>query len=193
VSENGKMLLVMTLFALVAGLLLAWTNQATRVPIQKARMAETVDALKRVMPPCDNDIQADARVVHADGHDWNFYVGRRAGVFAGAAFQSEADGYGGKIRVLTGLLPDGTVNSVEVLQADNETPGLGSKIKGEPFRRQFAGKRATDTRWAAVTRDGGAIQAITGATISSRAVARAVKAGLDVYAQHTDEIRGGGK
>ena len=192
-KETLRLVIVMTIFCLVAGFLLAWTNNVTRAPIEKARKAELADALAKVLPECDNDVVADAVKIADNGTNWLFYVARQKGVFAGAAFQSRSEhGYGGPIEILVGLRSDGTINSMEVLRADNETPGLGSKTKEPKFRDQFRDKKAADTRWAAVTKDGGEIQAITGATISSRAVTEAVKAGLDAFARHADEIKGDG-
>jgi len=188
-KETLRLIVVLTLFCIVASGLLAWTYAATKSPIEQALRAELIDALKRVLPECDNDVVADAKVINENGQDRTFYVGRRDGAFAGTAFRSVADGYGGPIEVLVGVLPDGALKSIEILQAEKETPGLGAKIKDRDFRDRFAKRPASDTSWAAVKKDGGDIQAITGATISSRGVTRAVKAGLDVYARHAEEIR----
>ena len=189
-KETIRLVVVLTVFCAVAALLLAWTDSATKARIEQERKAETIEALGRVLPPCDNDLLADARIVKDGGTEWTFYAGRKTGTFVGAAFQSEAAGYGGPIKLLVGLLPDGALNGVQILAADKETPGLGSKVSKPEFLRQFAGQSAADAGWAAVKRDGGQIQAITGATISSRAVARAVRMGLEVYTKHGPEIRG---
>jgi electron transport complex protein RnfG len=165
------------------------TDAATRDPIEKARKEETIVALKRVLPECDNDVVADSRTIEDGGKTWTFYVARKAGSYAGAAFRSAAGGYGGAIDVMVGVADDGTITGLEILLADKETPGLGSRIKEPVFRGRFKGRGAADTGWCAVKKDGGQIDAITGATISSRAVARAVKNGLDTYAAHMDEIK----
>jgi electron transport complex protein RnfG len=190
-NEALRMTGVLTAFCVVSGALLAWTDAATKGPIEAARRAELADALKKVLPECDNDVMADAKVVQDGGREWTFYVARRSGEFVGAAFKGSADGYGGPIEVLAGVLPDGTIKDVKVLLADKETPGLGSKVSDPAFLKQFTarGQGGGDTRWVAVTKDGGEIQAITGATISSRALTRAIKADLDVYARHRDRIR----
>ena len=81
------------------------------------------------------------------------------------------DGYGGDIVLMVGFKPDKrTVISYKVLQA-NETPGLGMKLKTPEFANQFALK---DGRALKVKKDGGEIEAITSATITSRAVCRAI-------------------
>lgn len=81
------------------------------------------------------------------------------------------DGYGGDIVLMVGFKPDKqTVISYKVLQA-NETPGLGMKLKTPEFANQFAGKNGATLK---VKKDGGEIEAITSATITSRAVCRAI-------------------
>jgi len=189
-KEQVRMVVTLTAFCLVAGGLLAWTNSVTKAPIENACRAELVAALKEVLPPFDNDVVADAVTVEDNGRRWTNFVARRQGEFVGAAFECRADGYGGPIRALVGVRSDNTVYAVVILQADKETPGLGSKIKDKRFLSQFSGKSVLDRRWSAVKKDGGEIDAITGATISSRAVAQAVKTGLEVYARHFEEIRG---
>jgi electron transport complex protein RnfG len=188
--KNGlRMLVVLTLFGLGSGLLLALTNAVTKGPIEKARNQETIEALRKVLPECDNDVVADAVTVEEGGKAWTFYVARKAGAYAGAAFRSSAAGYGGALELMIGVNRDGAIAGVEILLADKETPGLGSRIKEPGFRDLFKGRGAADTRWCAVTKDGGEIAAITGATISSRAAAKAVKDGMDAYARHVEEIK----
>lgn len=189
-KDTVKMLGTLTAFLFVAGLLLAATYQVTKDPIEAARQKETLDALRKVLPPCDNDVVADARAIIDGNTTWTFYVARQAGAFAGSAFRSVAPGYGGDIEVLVGLTPEGAVTRTEILVADKETPGLGSKVREPGFRDGFNGRAATDSARVAVAKDGGDVQAITGATISSRAVCKAVRLGLEVYARHAGEIRG---
>ena len=74
-----------------------------------------------------------------------------------------------------------------VVLEQKETPGLGAKIDSSGFRSQFAGLPIGDTRWA-VKKDQGDIDAITAATISSRAVTEAVKEGLDIYMTNRNKI-----
>ena len=81
------------------------------------------------------------------------------------------DGYGGDITLMVGFRKDKrTVISYKVLAA-SETPGLGMKLKTPEFAGQFAGKDGTSLK---VKRDGGEIEAITSATITSRAVCKAI-------------------
>ena len=80
-------------------------------------------------------------------------------------------GYGGDIRLMVGFREDRkTIISYKVLQA-NETPGLGSKLSSPEFSGQFGGKDATNLR---LRKKGGDIEAITSATITSKAVLEAI-------------------
>lgn len=189
-KEGLKLVVVLTLICLVAGLLLAWVNDLTAGPIAAAAREEKMAAVRNVLPACDNDPDADKQVVAVDEREWTFYIGRKQEQYVGSAFEVESkNGYGGTIRLMVGVTADGIVNGMAVL-AHKETPGLGAKIGGDAFRKQFRGLSVRKTRWA-VTKDGGDIQAITAATISSRAVAGAMKDGLAVYEAHVKEIGAG--
>ena len=188
-----KMVVALTVISVVAGYLLATTNKITKAPIAAARLAEKLDAMKKVLPPYDNDPVTNTCIVQEAGKQWTFYVARKQGVFAGAAFEAVSDqGYNGTIRILAGILPDNNVKGLEIVE-QAETPGLGAKISDSAFKDQFQGKSIFRTRWA-VKKDGGDIDAITGATISPRAVVSALKTGLEVYTNHFDKISAtGGK
>lgn len=182
-----KMVVVLTVISVVAGYLLATTNKITKAPIATAGLAEKMDAMKKVLPPYDNDPAANTCVVQEAGKQWTFYVARRQGAFAGAAFEAASDqGYSGTIRILAGILPDNNIKGLEIIE-HAETPGLGAKISENAFKDQFQGKAVLSTRWT-VKKDGGDIDAITGATISPRAVVAALKTGLEVYTNHFDKI-----
>lgn len=92
----------------------------------------------------------------------------------GYAFMTDGRGYGGKIGILVGLEVDRTVRGIRII-SHQETPGLGAKITQLDFLDQYAGLSTSEL---AIRRDGGAVDAITGATISSRAVADGVAQGI---------------
>jgi electron transport complex protein RnfG len=185
-KESLRLVGVMAAFSLVAGILLAVTQAVTRAPIEEASRSGMVAVLRRALPDADNDPVAETRTVGTNGC---FHIGRTRGRVTGLAFRSvSTKGYGGPIEVMVALTPDGTIRSVEILSAAKETPGLGTKISEPEWIGQFKGRPAHDTAWARVTRDGGAIESVTGATISSRAVAEAVRKGLDLFAAHQNEL-----
>jgi Na+-translocating ferredoxin:NAD+ oxidoreductase subunit G len=178
-----NLILVLTVICLVAGLLLGVVNVLTAEPIAAAQREEKLAAIRTVLPPFNNTPDTDTVTVEEAGRAWTFFVGRLDGVFSGAAFTATSpNGYGGPITVMVGVDAARCVNAVVVL-SQKETPGLGARIADEDFRAQFAGRSIADTAWA-VRQDQGDIDAVTAATISSRAVVAAVKAGLDVYSAH---------
>jgi Na+-translocating ferredoxin:NAD+ oxidoreductase subunit G len=182
-----KMAAALTAISVVAGYLLATTNKITKAPIAAARLAEKMDAMQKVLPPYDNDPMADTCIVQEAGRQWTFYVARMQGAFAGAAFEAASDqGYSGTIRILAGILPDNSIKGLEIVE-QSETPGLGAKISARAFKDQFHGKAIFGTRWM-VKKDGGDIDAITGATISPRAVVAALQTGLAAYTNNLDRI-----
>ena len=87
-------------------------------------------------------------------------------------------GYGGPVEIVVGITPDGTVGGVRIV-SQSETPGLGTEVTREAFTGQFEGR--SDLESLKVKQDGGSIDAVTGATISSRAVTRGVSDVLDVF------------
>jgi electron transport complex protein RnfG len=93
------------------------------------------------------------------------------GNFQGAAVKTSEGGFGGKIDMMVGFAADGTIKGTSVL-SHAETPGLGANMTGK-FKDQFVDKNPADFRLI-VTKDGGDVDAITAATITSRAFSKAV-------------------
>ena len=104
----------------------------------------------------------------------------------GYVFQTAANGYGGEIIVLTGIRADGTVSGVGIL-SDSETPGLGKKVEQDAFREQYQGK-AGILSVAKQNPSSDQIQAVSGATVSSKAVTSAVNAAREAFEQ-LEEIK----
>lgn len=99
----------------------------------------------------------------------------------GYAFIAEGDGYTDIIKTMVGMYPDGTISRIHVIR-QSETPGLGTRITEPDFTNQFKGTRIEDVR---LRRDGGVIDAITGATISSRAITDSVRERAEVVLNET--------
>jgi len=106
----------------------------------------------------------------------------------GYAFMTDGKGYGGKIGILVGLETNRALRGIRVI-SHQETPGLGAKITDTDFLDQFVGLVPAQL---ALARDGGAVDAITGATISSRAVAEGISAGLVDMSAILDAAQEGG-
>lgn len=101
------------------------------------------------------------------------------------------DGYNAPIRLLVGIAPDGTLTGVRVL-SHRETPGLGDRIEADKsdWIRQFDGKRLGDPPaedWA-VNKDDGVFDSLTGATVTPRAVIRAVRRTLEYYEANRSDL-----
>jgi Na+-translocating ferredoxin:NAD+ oxidoreductase subunit G len=187
-KEFVRLVVTPTVICLLAGVLLAAVNKVTEEPIARAKQAEKSEAMKQVLPDCDNEPMGDTVVVTEDGAQWTFYVARSGGTFVGAAcISTTSEGYGGDISIMVGINADDEVQAIAILD-QKETPGLGANIKSDGFRACFNCRSAEETNWS-VKKDGGDIDEITAATISSRAVVGAVKSGLDVYLKHKDRIQ----
>jgi len=185
-----KLVLVLFLICLIAGVLLATVNMVTEAPIREAARMEKLAAIEKVLPAHDNQPDSDTVEIQQDGQTWTFCIGRKAGEFAGAAFEAiSTRGYGGDIVVMVGINTEDNVQAIEILQ-QKETPGLGAKIKDKEFKGGFLDRSLKNIKWA-VLKDGGDIDQITAATISSRAVVNAVKQGIDIYLANEKEIKEG--
>jgi electron transport complex protein RnfG len=101
------------------------------------------------------------------------------------------DGYNGEIGMLVAVTPQGTVAGVRVV-SHRETPGLGDAIDRAKSNwiEQFVGTSLSDPRKWAVKKDGGTFDSLTGATVTPRAVVRAVHRVLDFYERHAEALLG---
>jgi len=188
-----RLAIVLTLITALAGLILSVVESVTRAPIAEQRRLETVRALKAVLPDLDNAPDADTVVLPAGTDkkgrpvERTFYRGRKGGRLTGIAFKVIApEGYSGNIEIMVGVTPERRVSGIAIL-SHAETPGLGAKIIEPQFRDQFKGKGLDNADWR-VKKDGGQFDQITGATISPRAVVKAVKQGLEFLRDHESQV-----
>lgn len=118
------------------------------------------------------------------------YLGKdQSGAALGYAISASAQGYGGQVRVMTGIA-DGRIIGVDVFYNDDETPGLGKNTSNESFRDQYKGLSVNED--IVVGKDDQAgnaqtVDAVTSATISSRAVTKAVNEALRIYNENVKE------
>ncbi len=183
--EQWYMVLALLLVAVIAAMLLGLTDMFTRGPIQAAQKKALHQALEQVLPPHANDPQAEQLRMQGEDGAVLIYPGRDGnGRLTGLAWEVVApDGYSGSIRILLGLEPDGRIHAIRVTN-HRETPGLGDGIVHDhAWLASFVGRALSGTRWA-VKKDGGDFDQFTGATITPRAVVRAVKRGLEFYRGH---------
>ena len=171
-----RMSLVLMLIASVSGGALAYAHRVTGPAIERALRQAKEQALARVLPGADRfEDRTDAYRDHLGDPRFaavrEVWEGFSGGQSRGSVVVAAPTGYGGPITVLVGVTPEGTISGVEVISAPGETPGLGSRVKDAPFLEQFRGQAGRVKA-----------HAISGATISSRAVIGGVQAALDLVA-----------
>lgn len=191
--------LILTAFTVVGTALLSGTFEATKSPIADSERQATLHLLSQVMPPSlhDNDLLADSLDLPATPElglksGARIYRARLQGAPAGVVLEAIApDGYSGEIKLLIGIALDGTLTGVRVL-AHKETPGLGDYIDlaHSDWIKNFDGlslAKIPEAGWK-VKKDGGQFDYMTGATITPRAVIKAVHKALQYYAQSHEQL-----
>lgn len=196
ILRNGLML---ALIAVGGVSLLTVVHQVTKAPIAEAERRVVEERLGQVLPSntYDNDLLLDWVEVRDATHFQHagpvrVHRARRDGQPVAVIMQVTApDGYNGDIRLLVAIDAEGAVLGVRVI-AHRETPGLGDPIEVrrsdwiESFRGTSIG--APDVAGWTVRKDGGEFDQFTGATITPRAVVRAVRRALEYHDRHRDEL-----
>jgi len=185
--------------ALVAAAVLSGGDLLTRDAIRDRQAEDLKASITQVIPPdrYDNDLLNDTvSIDQPPDASITVYRARRRGIAAGVAFQISEPGYGGDIKIIMGIAADGTLLGVRVL-SHLETPGLGDKIEvaKDPWVLGFDGRSLANTApgdWA-VKKDGGAFDQFSGATITPRAVVKAVRRGLEFFAANRARLLAGGE
>lgn len=166
IKEILRPTLTLFVICLVAALALGFSNLATAEKIAENERATLNEAMKQVLPAENYDevtlseSSADTALYKAMGKDGNL---------AGYTALCTETGYGGKIKVMVGIDKDMTVTKIQIITADDETPGLGQNVKTDTFLSRFEG-----------VKNGDEADAWTGATISSTAVKKAVNHALEL-------------
>ena len=174
-----NMVSVLAGICLVASACVGAVYTITAEPIAQAKAQATIDALSNVLPEFEENTTTEMTV---NGLPVVVYTATVGGEVVGYAVETMTkEGFGGAVRMMVGFLPTGEVNNVNVLE-QAETPGLGTKMcdEGNPLIESFRGKNPADMNMA-VTKDGGDVQALTAATISSRAYVDAMSRAYEAY------------
>lgn len=179
-STLPNIVLSLTAISLVLSVAIGFVYVRTKDPIALAKQNKIREALVRVLPEFNNDPFAERTAVFDVGDSVYLFPAKMKGRSVGTAVQTfTRRGFNGYIGLLVGLLPDGSIYKTEVLE-QKETLGLGSRMTAENFRSQFEGKN-TDRYKLSVRQDGGDVDAITAATISSRAFCDALDRAVSLY------------
>jgi electron transport complex protein RnfG len=194
--EILKMIVVLALITGVSGLLLAGVNEGTREQ-RKKQILQFVKgpAVEDVLRGCTNNPLDDVKELpltpeetggEIDAGFVDIFPGYKDGTLWAVALEDASTGFGGDIGVIVGIDVE-TSELVGIgITTNKETPGLGARVTEEGFRGNFKGISLEDK--AQVVADGGQVDAISGATISSRAVCAAVNNAMAFYMQNKDKI-----
>jgi electron transport complex protein RnfG len=179
--------LILGAFCLGFGMLLVMTNSFTKDDIALRAVEDRQNSLAQVIPDSihDNNLATDTLTLKNDqGGEVIAYLSTKEGKVTGVAFETSSPGYSGAIKVMLGVDPEGKILGARVL-AHKETPGLGDKIevkKGDWILR-FTGLSIGNPpldKWK-VKKDGGQFDQFAGATITPRAVVKAIREGLQFF------------
>ncbi|MBE6336120.1 MAG: RnfABCDGE type electron transport complex subunit G [Lentimicrobiaceae bacterium] len=175
-----NMFIALFVICVVSGGVLGLVYNATKDPIAAAEAAKKTEAIKNVLPEF-NELKETMVKSAMEDAEIPFYLAYDANNnFIGAAVETFTNkGFSGNISLMVGILANGTINNISVLQ-HAETPGLGSKMSEPSFKDQFNNKHASSFNFN-VKKDGGDVDAITAATISSRAFCDAVNRALSTF------------
>ena len=186
--EMIKMVVVLTILSCFSGGLLAYIYDGTKEQIEKQQLEFVKGpAIRTILEGASNNAIVDRFKLMDGERERSFFVGIFDGKPNRVAFESSGKGYGGDVGLMVGInVEDETLVGVGVT-THAETPGMGEKAKSDPsFAAQFAGS-AID-KPIQVTNDGGSINAISGATITSRAVCTAASEAADAYKRLEPQI-----
>ena len=175
-SSFINMISTLLIITIIAGASLGFVNNITEGPKAKAKLERKIKALRLVLPEFTNNPVADLQLVKSDlaKDSVEIYPALNKNQNVGMAIiGSSKKGFSGLIKLMIGFEQNGTIKNIVVLE-QKETPGLGTKMKDEKFIKQFRGIDPSKFSLK-VKKDGGDIDALTGATITSRAFGGAVE------------------
>lgn len=165
---------ILCLICIIVSVLLGVTNQLTADKIVEVQAEKAAESRMTVLPDADSFEEIEIT------DEYSSYRALKDGEPVGYVFTTEDSGYGGTLSVMTGISAEGQITGVAIL-SHGETPGLGANATKTSFTDQYkqaAGEIEVIKNQAAGE---GQIEAITGATITSRAVTRAVNKAVDLY------------
>jgi Na+-translocating ferredoxin:NAD+ oxidoreductase subunit G len=183
-SNFFNMVSTLLLVTALSAFALGSVYNLTKGPIEMAKQKKQEEAIKQVLPEFERLETINVKSAFEED-SLQFNVAYVADEIVGVAVNTYTKkGFSGLIRLMVGFLPDGTINNVSVLD-HKETPGLGDKMQKSKseWSNQFNGKNPGANN-IKMKKDGGEIDAITAATISSRAYSDAVMHAFETYELH---------
>lgn len=216
-STLPAMVLTLLIITAVAGTSLGFIYKLTQTPIAEAAVLKQQEAIRMVVPEFDNDPASEMyELTSEEGFTLKVFPAKKDGQCIAAAIESVSNrGFGGEVKIMVGLEPDGTIIDYQILE-HKETPGLGTKMvdwfkpvaagaeekSRSAFFDQLFGIKAAEGDGGengqsilgknpgqinmTVKQDGGEVDAITAATITSRAFLHAVAVAYTTFTHNTD-------
>ena len=165
---------VLLAICIIIPLALSITNKVT---VKKIAELEAANSKKNMQSLIDAD-----NFEECENGEVTYYAAINGGKTAAYIFTESSKGYGGDVSVMTAIKPDGTVAGVAILDVSGETPGLGQNAAKESFFSQYIGlKNGVSVLKNGAKAENNEVDAVTGATITSTAVTRAVNKALDDF------------
>ena len=165
---------VLLAICIIIPLALSVTNKVTAKKIAELEAANSKKNMQSLIDP-DN-------FEECENGERTYYAAINGGKTAAYIFTESSKGYGGDVSVMTAIKPDGTVAGVAILDVSGETPGLGQNAAKESFFSQYIGlKKGVSVLKNGAKAENNEVDAVTGATITSTAVTRAVNKALDDF------------
>lgn len=180
-GEMIKMVVVLTVLSVISGGGLKGLEEWAKPKIENNVMNEVKGpAIRAMLQEAENDPVADRFKIQDGEKERNVFVGVFDGKANTVVLESEVSGFGGKIGLVVGINTEEQSLAGIGVTTHTETPGLGAEAKNNPaFAAQFKGKSITSP--IQVTGDGGEISALSGATVTSRAVCRGTMLAVETY------------
>ncbi len=188
-QEMIKLFIAVFLFSAVSGGVLATVNKGTEDTIKAQQLKfEIGPAIETIFESADNDPLKDLFVLNDGDNELDFFVGEFDGKRNSVAFEVKGMGFGGEVGIIIALNVDSDEIVGVAVTTHSETPGFGARAKEDPtFCAQFAGMSLTEP--FSVKGDGGEIDAISGATVTSRGICGILSEATSVYGRLKNEIK----
>ena len=178
-SSLKNMVVVLFTITLISSAAVGGVYMITKEPIEQAKVAAVNDALKQVLPEYE---ATTSQTIEVNSLPVVAHTATVADKAVGYAVESiSKNGFGGTVRLMVGFDTAGKIININVLE-QKETPGLGTKMtdEGNVLLASFKDKNASEINMT-VKKDGGDVDALTAATISSRAYAEAVAVAYEAF------------
>jgi electron transport complex protein RnfG len=187
--EMFKLFIVVTLFSAISGGLLAMVKSSTQERIELQQLTYVKGpAISQILEGCTNNPLEDRFKLKDGDRDIDFFIGEFDGKRNTVVFENSGKGFGGAIGVMVAIdMEKDQIRGIGIT-THSETPGVGSRVKTDPsFGRQFKGM-SVDADFK-VKAEGGDIDAVSGATVSSKGVSDTVVESVEIYKRLKDEIK----